>query len=165
MRKVALLAVFALVASDVATADVVRHGSIPEAYRGTWMADAGTEPEKSVIVLSAKMYVSREASCSVNWVSQTAGARGSIYSAHLRCFNPADRAGKKTVSNLIIWPHDINQIAAGPDFTKLAIFHRCSAARQLPPDFESGELSNADCGLKVRGEGATVEPTPQGDRS
>jgi hypothetical protein len=165
MRKVALLAAFASVASDVATADVVRHGSVPEAYRGTWMAGTGTEPEKSVIVLSAQTYVSREASCSVNWVSQTAGARGSIYSAHLQCFNPADRAGKKTVSNLIIWPHDINQIAAGPDFTKLTIFHRCSAARQLPPDFESGGLSNADCGLKVRGEGATPEPTPQGGRS
>jgi hypothetical protein len=94
MRKVALLAVFALVASDVATADVVRHGSIAEAYRGTWMAGAGTEPEKFIIVLSAQTYASREA-----------------------------------------------------------------------PDFELGGLSNADCGLKVRGEGAMPEPTPQEDRS
>ena len=108
------------------------------------MADAGTEPEKSVIVLSAKTYVSREASCSVNWVSQTAGARGSIYSAHLQCFNPADGAGNKTVSNLIIWPHDIDQIAAGPEFTKLMIFHRCSATRELPPDRFVSRDSNSD---------------------
>jgi hypothetical protein len=153
MRKVALLAVFALVASDVATADVVRHGSIPEAYRGMWMADAGTEPEKSVIALSAKTFVSREANCGVNWVSQTAGARGSIYSAHLQCFNPADGAGKKTVSNLIIWPHDINQIAAGPEFTKLTIFHRCSATRELPPD----RLVSGDSNLDATEVGSEIE--------
>jgi hypothetical protein len=153
MRKVALLAVFALVAADVATADVVRHGSIPEAYRGAWMAGAGPEPEKSVIVLSAQMYVSREASCSVNWVSQTAGARGSIYSAHLQCFNPADRAGQKTVSNLIIWPHDINQIAAGPDFTKLTIFHRCTATRQRPPD----RIASGDSKLAATEVGSEIE--------
>ena len=108
------------------------------------MADAATEPEKSVIVLSAKTYVSREASCSVGWVSQTAGARGSIYSAHLQCFSAADGAGKGTVANLIIWPHDINQIAAGPEFTKLTVFHRCSATRKLRSDrFVSGD-SNLD---------------------
>ena len=108
------------------------------------MAEAGPAREKSVIVLSAKTYVSREASCSVGWVSQTAGARGSIYSAHLQCSNTADGAGKETVSNLIIWPHDINQIAAGPEFTKLTIFHRCSTTRKLPPDrFVSGD-SNLD---------------------
>ena len=139
MRKIALLAAFALVASDVATADVVRHGSIPEAYRGTWMAGAG-----SVIVLSAKTYVSREARCSVNWVSQTAGARGSIFSAQLQCFNPGDGAGKKTASNLVIWPDGINQIAAGPDFTNLTIFHRCSATRQLAGDRLVSEDSNLD---------------------
>jgi hypothetical protein len=153
MRKVVLLAVFALVAVDVATADVVRHGSIPEAYRGAWIAGAGTESQKSVIVLSAQTYVSREASCSVNWVSQTAGARGSIYSAHLQCFNPADGAGKKTVSNLIIWPHDIDQIAAGPDFTKLTVFHRCSATRQLPPD----RFASADSKLDATEVGSEIE--------
>lgn len=142
MRKVALLAVLALVASEIATADVVRHGSIPEAYRGTW--SAGAEPEKSVIVLSAKAYASRDARCGVDWVSQTAGARGSIYSAHLQCFNPVDGAGKTTASNLVIWPDGINQIAAGPDFTKLTIFRRCSATRQLPRDQLVPEDSNLD---------------------
>jgi hypothetical protein len=137
MRTVTVLA---LVAFDVANADVVRHGSTPEAYRGT-CTGAGTEPEKSFIVLSAKTYVSREASCRVDGVSQTAGARGSIYSAHLQCLDPADGVGKKTASNLIIWPDGIHRIAAGPDFTKLMIFHRCSATRQLPRDrFVSDEI-------------------------
>lgn len=153
MRKATLLAVLALVASEVATADVVRHGSIPEAYRGTWMAGAGTEPEKSVIVLSAKTYVSREARCSVNWVSQTAGARGSIYSAHLQCINSADGPGKKTASNLIIQPDGIDQIAAGPDFTKLMIFHRCSAPRQPPRDW----LVSEDPNLAAAEPGSAIE--------
>src|ERR1700757_2585238 len=126
MRKAAILTVFAVFVSEAATADVVRHGSIPESYRGTWVAGAGTEPEKSVIVLSAKTYVSREAICSVDWVSQTAGARGSIYSAHLQCFNPAERTGDKTLSTLIIWPDNDNQIAVGREFTSLRIFYRCS---------------------------------------
>jgi hypothetical protein len=130
MRKAVFLAVFAMLVSRVATADIVRHGSIPESYTGTWIASAGAEPDKSVIVLSGKTYVSPEASCSVDWVSQPAGVRGSIYSAHLQCFNPAERAGNKTVANLIIRPENFNRIAVGPEFTSLKIFHRCFAKCQ-----------------------------------
>ena len=117
MRQIALLTVIYMVMSDVATADVVRHGSIPERYRGTWVG-----AEESVIVLSANSYVSREANCSVKWVSQTAGARGSIYSAHLHCFSPAARAG--VTSDLIIRPENIDQIAVGPNFKNLRVFRR-----------------------------------------
>jgi hypothetical protein len=123
-----------------------------------WRAQE-TEPEKSGII--ARRHVGPPGGA---WQlgEPNRQARGSI----LRPFTmlPADGAGK-TVSNLIIWPHNINQIAACPDFTKLTIFHRCSSARQLPPGFELGGLSNADCGLKVWGEGATPGPTPHGDRS
>jgi hypothetical protein len=125
MRNADILAVFAMFVSPVATADVVRHGSIPESYAGTWIASAGTELDKSVIVLSAKTYVGPEANCSVDMVSPTAGARGSIYSAHLQCFS--ERGGNKTAANLIIWPENINRIAVGPEFTSIRIFDRCSA--------------------------------------
>jgi hypothetical protein len=119
MRPIALLTVFSMVISDVAAADVVRHGSIPEQYWGTWVG-----AEESVIVLSANSYVSREMNCSVKWVSQTAGARGSIYSVHLQCVSPAGRAGTKVASDLIIWPEKIDQIAVGPDFKSLRVFRR-----------------------------------------
>ena len=119
MRQMALFTVLSMLMSDVATADVVRHGSIPERYWGTWVG-----AEDSVIVLSANSYVSREASCSVKWVSQTAGARGPIYSAHLHCFSPAGGAGTRENSDLIIWPEDIDQIAVGPDFKSLRVFRR-----------------------------------------
>ena len=125
MRNPVFLAVFAIPVSRVATADVVRRGSIPESYAGTWIASAGTELDKSVIVLSAKTYVGPEANCGVDTVSQTGGARGSIHSAHLQCFS--EGGGNKTAANLIIWPENINRIAVGPEFTSLRIFDRCSA--------------------------------------
>ena len=123
MRNPVFPAVFAHLESHVATADVVRHGSIPESYAGTWIASAGTGPDKSVIGLSAKTYVGPEASRSVDMVSQTAGARGSIYSAHLQCFS--EREGNRTAANLV-WPRNINWIAVGPGLTSLRIFDRCS---------------------------------------
>jgi len=119
MRQIALLTVLSMLMSDVATADVVRHSSIPEGYWGSWVG-----AEESVIVLSANSYVSREANCSVKWVSQTAGARGSIYSAYLHCFGLAGRAGTRVTSDLIIWPGNIDQIAVGPDFKNLRVFRR-----------------------------------------
>ena len=131
MRNPEFPAVFTILVSRVATADVVRHGSIPESYAGTWIASAGTELDKSVIVLSARTYVGPEANCSVDMVSQTAGARGSIYSAHLQCFS--EGGGNETAANLIIWPEDINRIAVGPEFTSLGIFDRCSATCRTEP--------------------------------
>jgi hypothetical protein len=134
MRKTVLVAVIAMLLSRVATADVVRHGSIPESYTGTWIAAAETGQDKSVIVLSGKMYFSREAACSVDWVSQTAGARGSIYSAHLQCVSLVEKAKTKTVANLIIWPENINRIAVGPEFKNLTSFQRCFKACEAQRD-------------------------------
>jgi hypothetical protein len=125
MRKAVVLAVVATLVSHVASADIVRHGSIPESYTGTWIASA--ETEKSVIVLSAKTYVGPEANCSVDWVSQTAGGRGSIYAAHLQCVDRAEGGANKTPANLIIWPETADRIAVGPEFTRLKIFDRCTA--------------------------------------
>jgi hypothetical protein len=147
MREAALMAVLAMLMSQVAAADVVRQGIIPEAYRGRWVAGAGTEPHEPVIVLSAKTYVSPETNCSVDWVSQTAGGHGSIYAAHLQCFHPEEGAGSKVVANLIIWPQNVDQIAVGPDFTNLRIFHRCSATCDARRD---SRLS-ADAALRESG--------------
>jgi hypothetical protein len=116
--RAALVAVSATFLSTVVSADVVRRHSVPSAYQGRWLAANG-----SVIELTARTYVSREANCSVDWVSKIGGARGSIYSVRLRCSNPA---GKRVSSNLIIRPKDINEIAAGPAFKKLVNFRRCA---------------------------------------
>jgi hypothetical protein len=119
MRQIALFTVISMIMSGGAIADIVRRSSIPELYWGTWVG-----AEESVIVLSAKSYVSREENCSVKWVSQTAGAHSSIYSAHLHCLSPAGRAGTRMTSDLIIWPESIDQIGVGPDFKSLRVFRR-----------------------------------------
>ena len=137
----ALLTFFVSLILDVAMADIVRHGSIPELYWGKWV---GPEPDRSVLELSAKNYVSAEANCTVDWVSETAGARGAIYSAHLHCFSPAQTTGERFVSNLIIWPQDDGRIAVGPDFMRLKIFRRCSATRPTRSDGARSEDVSSD---------------------
>ena len=129
MCKTALSILFASVMSNGAMADVVRHGSFPEFYWGMWVA---TGSDRSVIELSAKTYVSSEANCSVNSVSQTAGVSSSIYSAHLQCVSRAETAGQRFAANLIIWPKGDDQIAVGPDFMHLSIFRRCVATHPMP---------------------------------
>src|ERR1700730_5296908 len=113
MRIAVLMTALAILTPGVATADVVRHSAIPDAYRGTWIASAGTEPAGAVIVLSADAYVGPGEKCSVGWVSQTAGAQGSIYATSLRCAAPRKERGNKRAANLIIWPKYSDHTAIG----------------------------------------------------
>jgi hypothetical protein len=154
----ALLTLFVSLILDVAMADVVRHGYIPAPYWGKW---AGLERDGSVIELSAKTYVSDEANCTVDWVSETAGARGAIYSAHLHCFNPAQTTGERFVSNLIIWPQGDVRIAVGPDFMRLKILRRCSAKRPTRSDGArcedlSSDESRTSLGSECRTDGGDI---------
>jgi hypothetical protein len=120
----ALLGIFV---SNVAMADVVRHNSLPNSYWGAWIT---TEPSQTVVDLSAKTYADNEENCAVNFVSETPGASGPIYSAHLQCSRRSDGAGKGFTSDLIIWPKSLDEIAVGPGFMRLNLFHRC---RTTPP--------------------------------
>jgi hypothetical protein len=127
VRQVTVLAVLAALTLQTARADVVRHSLIPEHLRGQWMAaQARPQAARPVINLSATTYRGPRANCTVDWVSQTAGRRGSIYAAHIQCLDPLARANVKTLTNLIIWPVDGDQIKVGPDFENLRIFRRCS---------------------------------------
>src|SRR6188474_2063051 len=101
MRKTSLIALLCVLIPAVSSADVVRQGTIPKAYRGTWIS-SGIGPNTSLITLSAKTYVD-EVNCAVVWVSITPGGRGSIYSAYLRC-RLAEDWSKTTRANPIIWP-------------------------------------------------------------
>jgi len=85
MRIVFVLASALL--SGSALADTVRHPSVPERFWGTWAPTADPcRDDNSIIVVSARGYVTGQASCTVQWVIATAGAGGGpIYSAHVRC--------------------------------------------------------------------------------
>ena len=128
MRIGSLVAVIAALTSHAALADVKRVNSMPESLRGSWApsVDVCKNADNSVIVLSARTYVSSQANCTVASISETAGARGPIYSARLQCSDPGTQ--KRTASNLIIRPDDMNQISVGADFGALKIYRRCPAS-------------------------------------
>jgi hypothetical protein len=161
MRQAIVIAGLAMLMSQVAAADVVRHGFIPDAYSGRWVAAAATESHESVIVLAAKAYVSPEANCGVDWVSQTAGGHGSIYAAHLECFHPAEGLGIKTIANVIIWPKNVDQIAVGPDFANLRIFSRCSATCDARRDnHHSADAALGDFATRVIPKSDRIKTSP-----
>src|SRR5262249_54781001 len=70
-------------------------------YRGAWAPiETDCKDDKSVITLSAKAYVGPAGSCMVDYVSETAGPSGAIYSARLQCPGSGAQAQKKTIVNL-----------------------------------------------------------------
>jgi len=144
MRKMAILTALGLCVPPVATADVVRHDSLPETYWGTWVGAAEPGTKRSVIVLSARSYFSGGASCSVDWVAQTASARGSVYSAHLQCADRAGKPGKRVSANLIIRPDSVDQIEVGSEYVNLKPYRRCSATCSATSDSDPSEVLSVD---------------------
>jgi hypothetical protein len=128
MRAVLMSALAALISSGIAmAAHVKRLEFIPEALWGSWAptSDLCKDIDKAVVVVSAQTYVSPNASCKVTSVSETAGARGPIYSAHLLC---SKLQGPTAQANLILVPtKDPNRISMGQDFRSLKDHERCSA--------------------------------------
>src|SRR6266446_5228762 len=112
MRAIAILAAAATFVAHAAVADVKRHELIPEQLRGSWVpsADACKSADKSIIVVAAKTYTSSEANCAVAWVSETAAARGPVYSAHLQCAKPQEKA-PKTQSDVVFSAKDVDHIS------------------------------------------------------
>lgn len=129
MRSIALMALVAALTPSIASAHVVRHSSIPQAYWGTWTTSDGGcgDAGKAAVVLSAKAYVSPAGNCTVDSVSETPGEQGPTYSARLQCAGAAGRTQKKSAANLIIRPDRAGRISAGPDFDRLASYQRCDA--------------------------------------
>jgi hypothetical protein len=125
MCRTALVAsIIVALAPQLAAADIVRHRNIPKAYQGTWATGAEScAPEKGAIVLSERTYTSPSADCTVVYVDETAGPRGSTFSARLSCSDAAG-GGTKSAANLIIRP-DRDGIMVGPTFDSLVTYQRC----------------------------------------
>jgi hypothetical protein len=127
MRAAVILAIIAAFVSHPAPSYVVRHAAVPEPLRGTWAATGEDckNADKSTVI-SEKMYVDPDRSCSVLWVAETAAARGSTYSAHMQCSSPAT-GSQKSINDLVMQANDANHLSMGPDFSKLKVVHRCTA--------------------------------------
>src|SRR4029079_17972612 len=84
-----LMTLVSVALSAPSLADSVRHLSVPERFWGTWAPEADLcRNDKAIFVVSAKGHVTSQANCTVQWVTETAGAGGSVFSAHMRCSNP-----------------------------------------------------------------------------
>jgi hypothetical protein len=114
----------------VAMADIKRLSAIPEVFWGAWATstDDCRNADKSYVVLSATTYVNSDLNCAVDWVSETAGARGSIYSARLRCAKPGS---PPTTSNVIFRRNDTDHILSGPNFAGLKTYGRCRSTEPV----------------------------------
>jgi hypothetical protein len=122
-----LIALVSVVLSGPSLADSVRHLSVPERFWGTWAQSPELcRDKKSIVVVSEKGYVTPEASCEVQWLTETAGGSGPIYSAHMRCTS-LTAPNEKTELNRIILPKESGQLSAGPDFHDLTHYQRCPA--------------------------------------
>jgi hypothetical protein len=130
MRWVCLVALTGTILTDIAVADIVRHGSIPSAYVGPWTPSAAScQPRnEGVVVLSAKRYVGGETKCVVRGVYETAGLHGPIYSARMQCSGTTE-APRKSVRNLIIVPAGTGQLSFGSDFDNLKSYQRCQSSK------------------------------------
>ena len=131
MRTTILLVFAGMLLTEVALAGaVVRRGSIPNSYIGSWTrgADSCGAGRKAIIKLSATRYVSSGMKCIVRGVYETAGVNGSIYSARMQC----SRAGRSrgTSANLIIEPGGGDRVLMGSDFSNLKSYRRCQSNKR-----------------------------------
>jgi hypothetical protein len=108
---------------SVALADV-RHNAIPVSLHGTWASNAQScSKTEDTIVLAKNSYTGPKGRCSVAWVIESAGARGTIYSADLRC---PSSDGAERRSTLILMPKGENQLSIGDEFDAMKPYERCS---------------------------------------
>ena len=131
VRRAWLAALIGIILTDVAAADIVRHGSIPKAYIGAWAPSANSCKPRSeaVVALSARRYVGAAMKCTVLGVYETPGDHGPIYSARMQCLGPAT-GDQRSTRNLIIVPEGPGQLSLGPDFNNLKSYQRCQSSKR-----------------------------------
>jgi hypothetical protein len=88
-----LIALVSMVLSGSSLADSVRHLQVPERFWGTWARSPDLcRDKKSIIVVSDKGYVTPEASCEIQWLTETAGRQWADLLGPYALHQP-DRAG------------------------------------------------------------------------
>jgi hypothetical protein len=129
VRRACLVALTGIILTDVAAADIVRHGSIPKAYIGAWAPNAEScQPRgKALVVLSAKRYIGAEMKCAIVAVYETPGANGPIYSVRMQC-SPPSAGARRSLRDLIIEPESTGQLSLGSDFNNLKSYQRCQSS-------------------------------------
>ena len=109
-----------------ATAGDVRHLTIPKAVWGTWAPkpDQCAANDASLVSIREGGGTGPEDNCAVEYVVETAGAAGPIYSAHMIC-TEKDNPAKSSSKAFIIIPHGDDSLSVGSDFYNLKTYTRC----------------------------------------
>jgi len=128
MRSTLPLVLIAAFSSQLADAREIRRDAVPEAFWGTWATSTGAckDADKSSIVLSGKSYAGPDGTCDIDFVMETPGGGGAVYSARMHC--PGSQPQTTRIVNLIIRPGADGQISLGSTFETLATHSRCPAA-------------------------------------
>lgn len=108
----------------------VRHPYIPQTAWGTWAVkpDLCGSNDPSNLYIKEGGAVGPESACAVEYVVETAGAKGPIYSAHMWCTDKDDPSKKSSKTFLSI-PHGDDSMSVGTDFNDLKTYVRCPATR------------------------------------
>src|SRR5262249_53507124 len=123
-----IIAFASVFVSSAALADSVRHLTVAERFWGTWAPSADLcRDSKATFVVSAKGYETSQASCTIQWVTETAGADGPIYSAHMRCSSRAEppEPTETREENGVFVSNGGGELSAGPEFKDLKRYHLC----------------------------------------
>ena len=127
MNRIVILAVAAFTWSPAA-ADEIRRTAIPSVMLGTWAETAeqcATKDKSNVSIESAK-YSDGTGSCTVRWVVETPGSRGTNYAVRALCTSAKDQSKTQTV-NIIIRPGSNDSASMGRSFNELKTYQRCPA--------------------------------------
>lgn len=116
-----------LIAPYAATADIKRLKAVPEAFWGEWIAagQSCTKSDQPPLSITASAYTHADARCTIDWVGETAGRAGSIYSAHMRC--STGEQPQPSIANLILVSEENGMVSLGSDFKSLQSYQRCPA--------------------------------------
>jgi hypothetical protein len=121
--------VMAVLGAPAARAGDVRHQTIPKDVWGTWALnkDFCASNDKSNISIKEGGGSGPEENCAVEYVVETAGQSGPIYSSHMLCTDKSDPA-KKTDKAFIVIPRGNDVMAVGTSFGDLKTYYRCPVA-------------------------------------
>ncbi|GEP03418.1 hypothetical protein [Methylobacterium oxalidis] len=116
-----------LITSHAATADIKRHKAVPEVFWGEWIAAGQSciKNDQPPLSITASTYTRADTRCTIDWVGETAGRAGAIYSAHMRC--STGEQPQPSIANLILVSGENGMVSLGSDFKSLQSYQRCPA--------------------------------------
>lgn len=119
---------FGLLALQGARADEVRRTAFPATLIGTWgeSADLCAAKDKSNVVIEDSRYGDGAGICTVRWIIETPGQRGTNYAVHALCTSAKD-SSKTELVNIVVRPTGPDQAIMGRSFDDLHTFQRCPA--------------------------------------